>query len=283
MSSNVSNTNKFNRFNFTVTQLKFSFDFVFCSTFNYLSLFLPVNFLSKSNVPYGIFLFPFFLHNFLIVEALCLRNDMQWHRPVSSSSMTTQSIHKSSTNNKPTIPISKQMNSSMPFRELLLQQQQNKMLIESSKNSLDSLTSTTTTNSSSNAETNAIISSVEQDRIALASHFQERDRLILQHQQHQLQRKQKHKQQQQLDEQHEKPFSSSNRIGEFVIGGVDRATNIASGKSGKLTYIISNNIFLSIFLSFFLALSGFRSFIHGIESMVQKLLLHLVFVFISKI
>lgn len=146
---------------------------------------------------------------------------MQWHRPVtalsSSSSMTTQSTHS-----KP-----KQMNSSIPFRELLLQQQQSKLLADSSVAS-----GVPTTNTADITAASAIISSaVEQDRIALATHFQERDRLILQHQQHQLQRKQKQKQ---LDE-HEKPFSSSNRIRDFVIGGgVDRVANIASGKtSGK--------------------------------------------------
>lgn len=146
--------------------------------------------------------------------------DMQWHRPMTalsaSSSMTTQSTHS-----KP-----KQMNSSIPFRELLLQQQQSKLLADTTLASGAATTNTEITAS-------AIISSaVEQDRIALATHFQERDRLILQHQQHQLQRKQKQKQQ--LNE-HEKPFSSSNRIRDFVIGGgVDRVANIASGKtSGK--------------------------------------------------
>lgn len=138
--------------------------------------------------------------------------------------------------------------SSIPFRELLLQQQHNTKMLADTKNSLDSFSSVAsgaaTTNSLTNSEitASAIISSAvaEQDRIALATHFQERDRLILQHQQHQLQRKQKQKQ---LDEQHEKPFSSSNRIRDFVIGGggdgnsgsgVDRVANIASGKtSGK--------------------------------------------------
>lgn len=204
----------------------------------------------------------------LFAEALRLSNDMQWHRPVtsSSSSSTTastvaQSLQKAKAAAAAASTLSRQMNSSnMPFRELLLQQQQqnhqqNKLLADSSKNSLvDSFSSAiasgaVTTNPLTNTEisANAIISSAvaqEQDRIALASHFQERDRLILQHQQHQLQRKQNknphHEQQQQQPKpqlnEHEKPFSTSNRIRDFVIGGgVDgRVSNIAVGKtSGK--------------------------------------------------
>lgn len=172
---------------------------------------------------------------------------MQWHRPVTSSSSAALT-HKIKT---PTITSPKQMNSSsIPFRELLLQQQQhNTKMLADTKNSLDSFSSiasgvpTTSPLTNSEITASAIISSAavaaavsEQDRIALATHFQERDRLILQHQQHQLQRKQK--QQKQLDDQHEKPFNSSNRIRDFVIGGdggvVDRVANIASGKtSGK--------------------------------------------------
>lgn len=208
-----------------------------------------------------------------------LNNDSAWHQPITtttastSSLMTSQLIHKSS--KAPTMPIAKSnLNSSMPFRELLLQQQQTKLLAASSKNSLDSLATMagggsgggsgvgssgcgggavniattanllTAANSSSAAYTANEMPTLEHDRLAMATHFQERDRLILQHQQHQLQRKQKHKhheqdreqhhhQQQQLDE-HKKPFSGSNRIQDCVIGGVDRAANIASGKtSGK--------------------------------------------------
>ncbi|XP_055298399.1 POU domain protein 2-like isoform X2 [Sitodiplosis mosellana] len=162
---------------------------------------------------------------------------MQWHRPVTtlsaSSSVTTQSTH----NSKP-----KQMNSSIPFRELLLQQQQSKLLASDTTTATNVASGAGIVATTPNTEitANAIISSaVEQDRIALASHFQERDRLILQHQQHQLQQR-KHKQKQ-LDE-HEKPFSSSNRIRDFVIGGgggggggVDRVVaNIASGKTSDL-------------------------------------------------
>lgn len=172
---------------------------------------------------------------------------MQWHRPVTtlsaSSSVTTQSTH----NSKP-----RQMNSSIPFRELLLQQQQSRLLASDTTTTAANVASgagIVASTASTEITANAIISSaVEQDRIALASHFQERDRLILQHQQHQLQqRKQKQKQ---LDE-HEKPFSSSNRIRDFVIGsgggGVDRVVaNIASGKtSGKwlaCTYNVCNFI-----------------------------------------
>lgn len=177
---------------------------------------------------------------------------MQWHRPVtalssSSTPMTTQSTQHS----KP-----KQMNSSIPFRELLLQQQQHqqqqqqlllqqqqhqqqtKLLAADTAAAASSIASGNVPTTNTEITASAIISSaVEQDRIALATHFQERDRLILQHQQHQLQRKQKH--QKQLNE-HEKPFSSTNRIRDFVIGGsggsggVDRVTNIAAGKtSGK--------------------------------------------------
>lgn len=206
----------------------------------------------------------------LFAEALRLSNNMQWHRPVTSSSSSTvaQSLQKAKSAAAAAAvaasTLSRQMNSSnMPFRELLLQQQQqndqqNKLLADSSKNSLvDSFSSViasgaVTTNPLTNTEIgpNAIISSAvaqEQDRIALASHFQERDRLILQHQQHQLQRKQNNKNQQHHEQQqqqqpkpqlneHEKPFSANNRMRDFVIGGgVDgRISNIAVGKtSGK--------------------------------------------------
>lgn len=133
----------------------------------------------------------------------------------------------------------------MPFRELLLQQQQSKLLADAAASAAAATIASgaaSTTNTEITAS--AIISSaVEQDRLALATHFQERDRLILQHQQHQLQRKQKQKQ---LDE-HEKPFSSSNRIRDFVIGGgVDRVANIASGKtSGK--WLLASLLLLLLF------------------------------------
>lgn len=149
------------------------------------------------------------------------------------------------------------MNSSIPFRELLLQQQQQtKLLAESAAASAASSIAGGISSGGNVSSTNteitasAIISSVvEQDRIA---HFQERDRLILQHQQHQLQRKQKH--QKQLND-HEKPFNSSNRIRDFVIGGgVDRVTNNAAGKtSGKWTRVVFSLTFS--FSSYFLHVS----------------------------
>lgn len=196
--------------------------------------------------------------------------DMQWHRPVtalsSSSSMTMQSTQ----NSKP-----KQMNSSIPFRELLLQQQQQqqqqllqqqtKLLADSSATSsiasgINSSGGSVPTTATTEITASAIISSsaVEQDRIAM---FQERDRLILQHQQHQLQRKH----QKQLNE-HEKPFSTSNRIRDFVIGGgVDRVTNIAAGKtSGKWPHSLSLTL-VSPFHYFFQFLCTFLNTHHQLH------------------
>lgn len=92
----------------------------------------------------------------------------------------------------------------MPFRELLLQQQQNK--------NLETFASGSSLSNSVVATTADILSANEQERLAIANHFQERDRLILQHQQQQLQRKNH-------TEINEKAFNSSDRIRDFVIGG----------------------------------------------------------------
>lgn len=93
----------------------------------------------------------------------------------------------------------------MPFRELLLQQQQNK--------SLENYAAGSSLTSSAAATAADILSANEQERLALANHFQERDRLILQHQQQQLHRKNH-------TEIDEKAFNSSDRIRDFVIGGI---------------------------------------------------------------
>lgn len=102
----------------------------------------------------------------------------------------------------------------MPFRELLLQQQQNKYA--EAKNNLESFASShasaSSITNSATATAADILSANEQERLALANHFQERDRLILQHQQQQLQRKHH-------TEINEKAFNASDRIRDFVIGG----------------------------------------------------------------
>lgn len=92
----------------------------------------------------------------------------------------------------------------MPFRELLLQQQQNK--------NLESFASGSSFSAAAAATAADMLAVNEHERLALANHFQERDRLILQHQQQQLQRKNH-------TEINEKAFNSSDRIRDFVIGG----------------------------------------------------------------
>lgn len=92
----------------------------------------------------------------------------------------------------------------MPFRELLLQQQQNK--------NLEAFASGSVLSNSVAATAADMLSANEHERLALANHFQERDRLILQHQQQQLQRKNH-------TEINETVFNSSDRIRDFVIGG----------------------------------------------------------------
>lgn len=101
----------------------------------------------------------------------------------------------------------------MPFRELLLQQQQNK--------NLENFASGSSLVNSAAATAADILSANEQERLALANHFQERDRLILQHQQQQLHRKNH-------TEIDEKAFNSSDRIRDFVIGGGAGSDRIAT-------------------------------------------------------
>lgn len=121
----------------------------------------------------------------------------------------------------------------MPFRELLLQQQQNKNLENFASGSSLSIAAVATAAD--------ILVANEQERLALANHFQERDRLILQHQQQQLQRKNH-------TEINEKAFNASDRIRDFVIGdsgGGSVERNATANKS--LGKHFCTNSFISIF------------------------------------
>lgn len=69
------------------------------------------------------------------------------------------------------------------------------------------------------SSTVASVVAAERDRNALASHFQERDRLILQHQQQQLQQQQQKKEQlQRLEQEREKCLNNNDRIHDYVTG-----------------------------------------------------------------
>lgn len=118
----------------------------------------------------------------------------------------------------------------MPFRELLLQQQQNK--------SLENFAASSSISNSAAAAAAAadILSANEQERLALANHFQERDRLILQHQQQQLQRKNH-------TDINEKAFNSSDRIRDFVIGGSGASADRTATANKSLGKHLRNSFF----------------------------------------
>lgn len=149
---------------------------------------------------------------------MCLSNsEAQWHHPISvtitspqkskvsltTTTATTATATASTPSSNHSTSKSISANSSMPFRELLLH---SKYSLESSvgkinvaggesqhsrlasPESIDIMSSS----SSSAAIAAAAASSIdEQDRLAFVAHFQERDRLILQHQRQQLQQKQR--------------------------------------------------------------------------------------------
>lgn len=165
------------------------------------------------SLSFSLFLF-LFRPSRLRAGALCLsnHNDSQWHHPISVSIPATQKYQRpltssaASASSATALPHPKPINTSsnMPFRELLLQQQQNK--------NLENYASGSSLSVAAAATAADILAANEQERLALANHFQERDRLILQHQQQQLQRKHH-------TEINEKAFNSSDRIRDFVIGG----------------------------------------------------------------
>lgn len=184
--------------------------------------------------------------------------EAQWHHPVSVSmnashtksratvtsalavSTTSTSTPSSSTTTSFAAISSstKSINTTtnMPFRDLLLH----------SKYSLEA--KITTNNTENNSISNDVISSGdEQERLVLATHFHERDRLILQHQRQQLQQKQRNNQVD-LDNAF---VGSSDRIRDFVIGGgnsgIDRSINKSPGKYEEHKRIINNETFLLFF------------------------------------
>lgn len=178
---------------------------------------------------------------------LWLNDDMQWRHPLSLSLTTPQTLTPSS-------PSTTQLNtnSNIPFRELLLQQQQQKEQQQQHhsdiKRNLENFSTIATNlavaaaaaNTAANSTNTMTVSATERDRNALASHFHERDRLILQHQQQKLQQQREKKQQlQRIEQDREKCLNNNDRIHDYV-SGVDRErTNSRSRKSlGKPTKIV---------------------------------------------
>lgn len=171
---------------------------------------------------------------------------MQWRHPLSLSLTTPQTL-------TPPSPPSTQLNTSsnIPFRELLLQQQQQNHQSDI-KRSLDNFSTIATSlaaaaaaaNTGTNTTNSMIAATTERERNALATHFQERDRLILQHQQQQLQQQQKKEQMQRLEQEREKCLNNNDRIHDYVIGGDRDRTNAGRGKTPgrgiRILYYISS-------------------------------------------
>lgn len=134
---------------------------------------------------------------FLISGKLWLDNGMQWRHPLSLA-LTTPPVQT-----PPSPPVTQiNTNSSIPFRELLLQQQQLQLhqqrQQQQHQQSQQSKANETKPKLTSTSPTILVSDS---DRTALASHFHERDRMILQHQQQQMQLQQQLLQQQQTHQQ----------------------------------------------------------------------------------
>lgn len=129
---------------------------------------------------------------------------------LAASAATTSSAKSTSTS------------TNMPFRDLLLH----------SKYSLEAKITTSAESSVAlpNSATDVMSSADEHERLVLATHFHERDRLILQHQRQQLQQKQRSS-----HADVESAFVGSDRIRDFVIdgGAVDRPANKSPGKYEK--------------------------------------------------
>src|SRR5687768_1236700 len=105
---------------------------------------------------------------------------MQWRHPLSLG-LTTPPAQN------PPSPPSPQINtnSSIPFRELLLQQQQ--LQLHQERQQLQSQQFKVNETKPKLTSTSPTIIVSDSDRAALASHFLEHDRMILQHQQQQIQ------------------------------------------------------------------------------------------------
>lgn len=133
---------------------------------------------------------------FSISGKLWLDNGMQWRHPLSLALTTPTS------QTPPSPPVTQiNTNSSIPFRELLLQQQQLQLHQQRQQQHQQSQQSKVTETKPKLTSTSPTILVSDSDRTALASHFHERDRMILQHQQQQMQLQQQLLQQQQTHQQ----------------------------------------------------------------------------------
>lgn len=135
----------------------------------------------------------------LITGKLWLDNGMQWRHPLSLALTTPP------TQTPPSPPVTQiNTNSSIPFRELLLQQQQLQLHQQRQQQqhqpSQQSKVNETKPKLTSTSPTILVSDS---DRTALASHFHERDRMILQHQQQQMQLQQQLLQTHQQEQMHQ--------------------------------------------------------------------------------
>ncbi|XP_037025268.1 protein nubbin-like isoform X2 [Bradysia coprophila] len=125
---------------------------------------------------------------------LWLDNGMQWRHPLSLA-LTTPPAQT-----PPSPPVTQiNTNSSIPFRELLLQQQQLQLHQQRQQQQQQQQSQQSKANETKPklTSTSPTILVSDSDRSALASHFHERDRMILQHQQQQMQLQQQLLQQQQ--------------------------------------------------------------------------------------
>lgn len=121
---------------------------------------------------------------------------MQWRHPLSLA-LTTPPVQT-----PPSPPVTQiNTNSSIPFRELLLQQQQLHQQRQQQQQHQQSQLSKVNETKPKLTSTSPTIPVSDSDRSALASHFHERDRMILQHQQQQMQLQQQLLQQQQTHQQ----------------------------------------------------------------------------------
>lgn len=135
---------------------------------------------------------------FSISGKLWLDNGMQWRHPLSLA-LTTPPAQT-----PPSPPVTQiNTNSSIPFRELLLQQQQLQLHQQRQQQHQQSQQSKANETKPKLTSTSPTILVSDSDRTALASHFHERDRMILQHQQQQMQLQQQLLQQQQTHQQQE--------------------------------------------------------------------------------
>lgn len=189
--------------------------------------------------------------SFSLSGKLWLDNGMQWRHPLSLA-LTTPPAQT------PSPPVTQiNTNSSIPFRELLLQQQQLQLhqQRQQQQQQQSQLSKANETKPKLTSTSPTILVS-DSDRSALASHFHERDRMILQHQQQQLQLQQQLLQQQQthqqeqmhqtelqqrhLEQQREKCLINNNdRLQDYDISDREKELAIRLKSPGKFSYFLS--------------------------------------------